>query len=285
MDFFALTIVLLGLVGLALSLRPAYDICAYSQFSSKGWLALLMMIVLFVIGYFSYLSLLLQHQDRVNFIEVIVAGIFLAGGWFVFLVTNLSKQTIENLDDILQQKAHQASHDILTGLPNRQQFYQQLDSAIARKPDSFYCMMLDIDNFKMINNTFGHVEGDKVLQVVADRINQTVPSDGVIARIGGDQFALIVPDVEARNITVVAKEIEQALLVDIPCSGHMIVVGVSIGISKYPDNAQDRKTLMKTADNAMYHAKEHDIAHHYYQADLQSSQYTSFAADPHGRRF
>ncbi|MCC4833679.1 GGDEF domain-containing protein [Shewanella sp. 1_MG-2023] len=279
MGLSASILVLLGLIGLSLSLKPAYQICAYSQFSSKGWLTLLMLIALFIVSYFSYLSLLLKAQETVNFIQLVVAGIFFAGGWFVYLVTRLSKQTIENMDNLLQEKNHQANHDLLTGLPNRQQYYRSIDQFIAKEPETFYCMMLDINNFKMINDTFGHSEGDRVLQIVAERIDSVLPADALAARIGGDEIAIIIPDAQDRNISIIAKQIEQALLVDIPCSGHMIVIGASIGIAQFPKDGQDRKSLMKNADIAMYSAKRNEVSHQYFQPHLTSSQFPKYALD------
>ncbi|WP_285164565.1 GGDEF domain-containing protein [Shewanella goraebulensis] len=272
MDLFASILVLLGLLGLCLALKPAYLICAYSQFSSKGWLTLLLLITLFIVSYLSYLSLLLKNQVTINFIHLVVAGIFFAGGWFVYLVTHLSKQTISNMDILLKEKNHQANHDSLTGLPNRQQYYRHMDKVIAQKPDCFYCLMLDINNFKMINDTFGHSEGDRILQIVAERVDSVMPEGALAARIGGDEIAIIIPDLKEKDISIIAKDIEQALLIDIPCSGHLIVIGVSIGIAQYPKDGQDRKSLMKNADIAMYHAKRSEIAHQYYQVHLPSLQ-------------
>ena len=273
MDYVALILVLMGIVGLTLSLNPAYLICAYSQFSNKGWLVLLMLIGLFIISYLSYLSLLITSSEHTSFIQLIVASIFFAGGWFVYLVTYLSKQTILDIDNLLQEKHHQANHDLLTTLPNRQQFYQHMDNELAKKQDVFYCMMLDINNFKMINDTFGHSEGDRILKVIAERIQEVIPEHSLAARIGGDEFAVIVPHIEGTHISIIAKRIEKALLIDIPCAGHMIVIGASIGISKYPDDGQDRKSLIKNADIAMYHAKRNEITHQYYQSHLQSAQF------------
>ncbi|MCL1065731.1 GGDEF domain-containing protein [Shewanella olleyana] len=285
MDLSASILVLLGLIGLSLSLKPAYQICAYSQFSSKGWLTLLMLIVLFIVSYLSYLSLLLKSQQAINFIQLVVAGIFFAGGWFVYLVTRLSKQTISSMDSLLQEKNHQANHDLLTGLPNRQQYYRHMDKIIAQKPDSFYCLMLDINNFKMINDTFGHAEGDRVLQIVAERVESVLPTDALAARIGGDELAIIIPDAQERDISKIAKEIEQALLIDIPCSGHMIIIGASIGIAQYPKDGQDRKSLMKNADIAMYHAKRNEISHQYFQSHLTLTQFSHYVLEIDQTRF
>ncbi|WP_144213126.1 GGDEF domain-containing protein [Shewanella donghaensis] len=285
MDYIASVLVLFGIVGLILSLRPAYAICAYSQFSNKGWLTLLLLIGLFIVSYLSYLSLLLTSIDNLNVIQLIVAAIFFAGGWFVYLVTHLSKQTISEIDHLLQEKNHQANHDLLTALPNRQHFYRHMDEVLAEKPAIFYCMMLDINNFKMINDTFGHSEGDRILKVIAERIKQVIPDESLAARIGGDEFAIIVPHVEGTDISIIANKIEKALLIDIPCAGHMIVIGASIGISQYPNNGQDRKSLIKNADIAMYHAKKNEITHQYYQSHLQSTPFPDLEFEPEHTKF
>ncbi|MDO6619834.1 GGDEF domain-containing protein [Shewanella sp. 6_MG-2023] len=271
MDYVALFLVLVGSIGLVLSLRPAYAICAYSQFSNKGWLTLLLLIGLFIVSYLSYLSLLFSSTSEIDFIQLVVAGIFFAGGGFVYLVTNLSKQTIMDIDVLLQQKHHQANHDLLTTLANRQHFYRHMDQMLALKSEGFYCLMLDINNFKMINDTFGHPEGDRILTVIAQRILQVVPENSLTARIGGDEFAIIIPDTANLNISDVAKDIETALLIDIPCAGHLIVIAASIGISQYPEDGQDSKTLIKYADIAMYHAKKNEMPHQYYQSHLPTT--------------
>ncbi|WOT04476.1 GGDEF domain-containing protein [Shewanella youngdeokensis] len=268
MHLVALILVILGLAALALAIHPAYVICAYSEFKNKGWLILLSLIVVFIISYFGYLCLLLSAAGSMDIVHFIVAAIFFAGGAFVLLVTYLSKQTIIDIDNLLQQKHHQANHDLLTSLANRQHFYSYIDSKLNQETEGFYCLMLDINDFKKINDSFGHNEGDNMLQVIAQRISHAVPANCLAARIGGDEFAVIIPKASDSSISHIAQAIEQSLSIDIECAGHTIVIGASIGISEYPKDGLDQQTLLKNADIAMYHAKKNAFSIQYYQSHL-----------------
>lgn len=174
------------------------------------------------------------------------------------------------LSDISQRKAeeehlrHIAHHDPLTGLANRVLFNDRLEQAIkvaARNNSKFAVLFLDLDKFKPVNDRFGHKIGDKLLQSVADRLTRSVRETDTVTRLGGDEFVILLKNVTNREM--VEKLLDQ--IIDAICStyhidDHDIEIDVSAGISIYPDNGTDAKTLLHHADTAMYETKESKAA-------------------------
>jgi len=155
---------------------------------------------------------------------------------------------------------HLANYDPLTDLPNRRLFHDRLDQAIQRanrKKSQFGLLFLDIDHFKVINDTQGHNIGDQLLVEVADRLHITVRKSDTVARLAGDEFTVILESIDsAENACHVAQTIVTELSKPFKLGGRKHFSGVSIGISLYPRDGTDPETLLKHADVAMYHAKE-----------------------------
>jgi len=153
-----------------------------------------------------------------------------------------------------------AYHDKLTGLPNRSLLEDRLSLAISRARRSkkkIAVLFLDLDRFKLINDTLGHHMGDKLLQETAQRLCNTVRSDDTVCRQGGDEFIIIVQDLTTVEDTAhIAQNILASLSAEIELESEKLKITPSIGISIYPDDAEDIETLIKHADTAMYHAKE-----------------------------
>ena len=155
---------------------------------------------------------------------------------------------------------HQAAHDILTGLPNRNLLLDRLEQSIAmaeRHNLKVTVIFVDLDYFKFINDALGHSIGDILLKMVTARFTHLLRSMDTLARIGGDEFVIILPDQENINhvpnlLERILHSISQPYFVD----GHELNVTCSMGFSVYPENGQDVETLLKNADNAMYQAKE-----------------------------
>jgi diguanylate cyclase (GGDEF)-like protein/PAS domain S-box-containing protein len=155
---------------------------------------------------------------------------------------------------------HLASHDALTGLPNRAMFSQLLAHAIAtsqRYKRKFSVLFLDLDRFKLINDTLGHDAGDQLLIEVSARLKHSVRASDVVARLSGDEFVMLVQETAgARQARVVARKVLSALLRPVLLRGQECRVTASIGIALYPQHAAEEAALMKSADLAMYAAKE-----------------------------
>ena len=192
------------------------------------------------------------------FIEDSVAPILdsfgLAGGSvLVFRDVTLARALAEQI-------AHLAEHDALTGLPNRLLLNDRLTQAIARADRERRLMailFLDLDNFKHINDSLGHPAGDKLLQSVALRLQECVRAPDTISRQGGDEFVILLQDVQrAEDAALTAVRIQQAMKDAHSIEGHELEVTTSIGISVYPFDGQDAATMLKNADTAMYQAKE-----------------------------
>lgn len=158
-----------------------------------------------------------------------------------------------------QSLAHAATHDPLTDLPNRTLFLDRLGLALrhaARRDASFAVAILDVDNFRDINTRHGHLAGDRVLETVARRSASCVREVDTVARIGGDEFALILLDTgENVGVAAVLEKIRKANAVPILCADRLIQIGVSIGASLYPRDSADPEALRLHADKAMYAAK------------------------------
>ncbi len=155
---------------------------------------------------------------------------------------------------------YMAHHDALTGLPNRRLMQDRLHQAIMsarRKQRHVAVLFLDLDRFKVVNDTLGHDSGDFVLKDVAKRLQSCVREVDTVSREGGDEFVVLLPDLERpENARVVADKILKELSRPVELGGQEIHITTSIGISHYPNDATDVNHLMKHADNAMYQAKD-----------------------------
>lgn len=159
-----------------------------------------------------------------------------------------------------EQVLYLAHHDPLTELPNRILFNDRINQAIAkanREKELIAVLYLDLDGFKLVNDTLGHDIGDALLQEAAKRIVACVRNSDTVARMGGDEFTVILCNVKTpENIDRVAKKIVESISYPFDLNGQTCSVSVSIGISLYPKNGSTPAQLMKTADAAMYQAKQ-----------------------------
>ena len=155
--------------------------------------------------------------------------------------------------------AYQAHHDALTGLPNRALFNDRLEQAISkarRHKEEIAIFFIDLDHFKEINDTLGHEMGDEVLKFFAKRLKDSVRTEDTIARMGGDEFMVIMENLQSADaISVVANKIVSIVKEPIVLGENTLHLGTSIGISVYPHNGETSEVLLKNADSAMYKAK------------------------------
>ncbi|PLY13844.1 MAG: two-component system response regulator [Sedimenticola sp.] len=154
---------------------------------------------------------------------------------------------------------YQLYHDLLTSLPNRTLFRDRMAIALSqvkRTGKKLAVMYLDLDGFKVINDSLGHLVGDELLQAVALRLNRTLRDSDTLARVGGDEFNLLLPEIgNADDAAVIAEKIIEALKSPFLINGHELSISISIGIAIYPDDGGNIETLIRNADMAMYHIK------------------------------
>jgi diguanylate cyclase (GGDEF)-like protein/PAS domain S-box-containing protein len=161
---------------------------------------------------------------------------------------------------LAQKMSHLAQHDSLTDLPNRSLLIQRLEQSIAlagRHDRQVAVLFLDLDHFKIVNDTLGHAIGDKLLQFVAARLGSCVRKSDTVCRQGGDEFIVLLSEIRSvADAARCAKKILTAIAATYPIDGNDIDISCSIGISVYPTGGQDAGVLLKAADTAMYYAKE-----------------------------
>jgi diguanylate cyclase (GGDEF)-like protein len=160
---------------------------------------------------------------------------------------------------------YQATHDALTGLPNRRLFQDRMAHAIERarrdgtggnKKWAMAVVLLDLDNFKFVNDTLGHAQGDLLLQAVAERLQKSIRKADTLARMGGDEFTLIFENVTGtEDAKFLAQKIQSVFSQPFQPGDHILEVTASIGISLYPCDGEEGESLLKYADIAMYIAK------------------------------
>lgn len=185
---------------------------------------------------------------------------------FLLLAAALSRQYTRATRSALAMR-HQALHDALTDLPNRALLYDRLEQAIlwSRRHDTpFALLLLDLNQFKDINDTFGHATGDKLLQQIGPRLREVVRESDTVARLGGDEFALALPETDRERAGVAAHRVVQALERPLTVDGHPLHVGASVGVAVFPQHGDTPGELLRRADIAMYAAKSSGVSHTLY---------------------
>ena len=199
---------------------------------------------------------------------------------------NLVMNELSELNDSLEERvhertqelqilnikiAHQAMHDPLTGLPNRVLIIEQLQQEIShakRDKTSLAIFMMDLNNFKEVNDTLGHPVGDQLLIDVAQRLTEVVRESDTVGRLGGDEFAMVLPHITEEQAVAVAKKILGELLPSFTLDDYTIKIGASIGVAMYPEHGDDHTSLIRLADVAMYEAKTTKSGVCVYHTDL-----------------
>ncbi|MFB2652696.1 diguanylate cyclase domain-containing protein [Shewanella seohaensis] len=174
---------------------------------------------------------------------------------FVIVITDISERKAEE-----EHLRHIAHHDALTNLPNRVLFHTKLEQAIvhAQRSDGIFAILfLDLDNFKPVNDEFGHDVGDKLLQEVAKRLTGNIRQIDTITRLGGDEFVILLEHLpNEESVPVLTQKITQAVTAPYIIHEHKLRIGVSIGSAIFPCHGTDAKTLINYADQAMYAVKK-----------------------------
>jgi len=181
----------------------------------------------------------------------------LVAGTLIF-VARRSAASLSALEASERQNRFLALHDALTGLPNRVQFDRALDDAITTgRYDRCAILCIDLDRFKAVNDTYGHQAGDTVIRTVANRIAETVGDAGIAARIGGDEFIVLLHnEIDKDSVLWRCDQLIESVCRPILFEGGTAAVGASIGVAWWPDDALTAKTVIRSADEALYSAKE-----------------------------
>ena len=188
------------------------------------------------------------------------------------------KEDITERKELRDQFEQLAQFDHLTGLPNRRMFLSHLNQAVAssrRSGKGFALLFIDLDGFKLINDNYGHAVGDTALRIVSARLSTGIRTSDVVGRIGGDEFVLLLTNIaDYQDAGQVAEKILMQLSAAIPLpGGKQEMIGASIGISVFPNDADEANSLLKAADMAMYHVKKNGKRSYcfYQNADRLSS--------------
>lgn len=177
----------------------------------------------------------------------------LVGAVITFIDISERRQTEETLHQL-------AYYDNLTQLPNRALFNDRLQQALTnarRRQRVVALMLLDLDRFKIVNDTMGHEAGDKLLQEISSRLKASIRASDTVSRLGGDEFALIFTDVaEAQHVAHLAQKVLRQFVDPVVIDGREVFTGASVGVALYPADSEEAESLLKYADSAMYYAKE-----------------------------
>ncbi|NOQ63625.1 MAG: diguanylate cyclase [Methyloprofundus sp.] len=224
----------------------------------------------------------LENVARLSYYKTIGLSLLLifllvVGGAIVLLRREALKkeELIHELHEVHKQLTQQASHDFLTGLPNRALFKDRLlqVSILSKRMERpFAILFMDLDGFKHVNDRYGHDIGDLLLIEVAKRLQSCVRKSDTIARMGGDEFAAILPELHGQNYPdIIAQRILDALSHPIEIDEHICNIGICIGISLFPEHSSNHDELISMADHAMYTVKRQGKNNYrYWQEDLVS---------------
>lgn len=170
---------------------------------------------------------------------------------------------------------HEVNHDSLTGLANRTLLWDRLDHAVhlaQRHQTLVAAVLIDLDNFKTINDTFGHDAGDAVLKVVARRLQATVRDSDTVARMSGDEFVMVLVDQPSLRYTLrMVERVRRALIMPVAFGGSEIPVGASLGVAAFPHDGRSAADLVRSADMAMYRAKGNGGGVHFFSSEMRQA--------------
>lgn len=202
-----------------------------------------------------------SSADTELIVELNAMGVYEGndGGEKIFVGTLGSARDISERKISEEHISHQAYHDLLTQLPNRTLFNDRMKQILAhasRNQQKFAMLFMDLDRFKLINDTLGHVMGDLVLQQVSERILGCLRAEDTLSRFGGDEFCLLLPDIPStESVAAVAEKILKAVRQPFSINNHELYLSISLGIAIYPDAGKTGDSLLQSADIAMYHVK------------------------------
>lgn len=259
----SVSLVLLGLfihVAALVPLRRLVAMLPAGPLRAK-WLAMAVLVVFFIAGYFGYIVVFWGKQ--LDKFDLLIPGIFLFGAVFVWLTIRLSLQTAVDLIRIDALEAENIT-DPLTKVYNRRYLDRRLDEEVARSKRyslELAVLMLDIDHFKRVNDTFGHQAGDVTLSTISHMLKEDLRDLDIVARYGGEEFLVICTNTGIVGATLVAErlrklvESQQIEIADGSGGSQTIHVTASIGVAGFSGGIDSKEKLFQAADQALYNAK------------------------------
>ena len=196
-----------------------------------------------------------DRAGMTRFIELLAAPLTADSRTAGYVVTLRDVSERRHLEDKLR---HRALHDGLTELPNRMLLHEHIEKLLAlrrRRSGQLALLIIDLDNFKHVNDTYGHETGDKLLRAMGQRLAEAVRGSDVVARLGGDEFSVILPDCGAEDAVDLAMKLRDRLVEDVDLEPPRVAVSSSIGVAVSPTHGEDAGTLLRHADVALYQAK------------------------------
>jgi diguanylate cyclase (GGDEF)-like protein len=200
-------------------------------------------------------------RNAVIYFSILILVFFL----LLWLFKRLAESEIKSKNDLI----FQAEHDELTHLPNRKYMYENIESWKRINAQEFYVLYLDLDNFKNINDHFGHTVGDRILKEVANRLRGFFSSSDMLVRQGGDEFIVFLTKEYREQLDSLCKSLISIISDLYIVDAHEFRIGMSIGISSYPKDSKDINELLSFADTAMYKAKQHKNYYAYFSEDMR----------------
>ena len=213
------------------------------------------------------------------YLQGLLVGIGILASLLILSTYNRERMLMARVEQQTRELAWQARHDELTELPNRTRMRELLTEWMKPPASPFALLFIDLDRFKLINDSLGHQVGDQLLQALAHEMREEIPSDCQLFRMGGDEFILLLPG-NARRATAEAQRVLLIIGRPYPVAKHNLQLTASVGISLFPLNGQDADSLIKHADTAMYRAKARGKdRYEFYSEQLTSDAMQSFSVE------
>ena len=261
--FLEIILIIMGVIFLVSSLVPIKKVIL--ELSSgelqRKWKILSVLVFFFIFSYIIFCYNLWLIRNVLNPLSFIVALMLLGGGVFVYLVGQLALKTMSDIRKIAILQ-YESITDSLTGLKNRRYFDQRLSEEIAQSKRyrlSLSLLLIDVDHFKRVNDTYGHQIGDEVLKNLSTVIVEMVRESDVVVRYGGEEIAIIAPKTNKAEAILLAERlrniVQKSPLASIDARQEIVQITISIGVSMLNLVTMDKDALVEEADKALYEAK------------------------------
>jgi diguanylate cyclase (GGDEF)-like protein len=237
---------------------------------------------------FFFIDRLSHAQRQISLAEAIFLTVLLTASLFVFVMRRLSDQrqdsALRTAAEIeLRELTALVTQDPLTGLLNRRALMEALTFATRTPPakgTQHALFMMDLNGFKCVNDNHGHAVGDQVLEIVADRFRSAGRPSDLVARIGGDEFAVLAYDVDRKDASKIGMRFVDNLTQSIRAGGHTHQISVAAGVALVPEDGATAEKALRNADIAMYRAKAQDEPLLFYAPDMEAREHAGALSSP-----